>query len=221
MNFGKAFTYIFDDPDWLSKLLGPVLFSLIPIVGTLTFSGYILDLIRNVSRNVQHPLPDLDIGGQLGRGFRWFLVQVVYALPFMLLALVMLPFFISLGNASENNSAAALPVIILVLVGALMAVYGLLLSLILPVAQANFANKDSFASGFNFGELFRMVGNNFGAWLFVLLGFIIAGFIAPLGSFLVLIGAVITSGYAQLMVSHLQGQAYTLSQSKAGSIQSY
>ena len=25
MNFGKAFTYIFDDPDWLSKLLGKMI----------------------------------------------------------------------------------------------------------------------------------------------------------------------------------------------------
>mgnify|MGYP001192835170 CR=1 FL=1 len=35
MNFGKAFTFIFDDERWFDKLIVPILVSLIPIVGPL------------------------------------------------------------------------------------------------------------------------------------------------------------------------------------------
>jgi len=33
VDFGKAFTYIFDDPKWFDKIIIPILFGLIPIVG--------------------------------------------------------------------------------------------------------------------------------------------------------------------------------------------
>ncbi len=33
MNFGKAFSYVFDDQRWLEKIIIPILYSLIPVVG--------------------------------------------------------------------------------------------------------------------------------------------------------------------------------------------
>ena len=44
MNFAKSFTYIFEDPDWFSKLWKPVLIGLIPIVGLLVLQGYMLNV---------------------------------------------------------------------------------------------------------------------------------------------------------------------------------
>ena len=37
VDFGKAFTYIFDDPKWFDKIIIPILFGLIPIVGPGVF----------------------------------------------------------------------------------------------------------------------------------------------------------------------------------------
>ncbi|NLC14014.1 MAG: hypothetical protein GX768_08235, partial [Chloroflexi bacterium] len=45
MNFGKAFTFIFDDERWFDKLIVPILVSLIPIVGMMAFTGYLLRTI--------------------------------------------------------------------------------------------------------------------------------------------------------------------------------
>ena len=33
IEFGKAFSYIFDDPKWFDKVIIPILYGLIPIVG--------------------------------------------------------------------------------------------------------------------------------------------------------------------------------------------
>ena len=95
-----------------------------------------------------------------------------------------------------------------------MFAYSLFLALLQPIAMANFAMKDTFASAFEWSSFFKRLGNNFTAWLLVFAGVLISGFISPLGSFLFIIGVVITSAYSQLMVAHLTGQAYAASEIK-------
>ena len=77
MNFGKAFTYIFDDKEWFSKLIIPLLVSLIPVVGPLAMSGYVMRVTKNVSQHSAEPLPIFEFGADLGKGFRWMLITLV------------------------------------------------------------------------------------------------------------------------------------------------
>lgn len=213
MNFGKAFTYIFDDPDWFNKVLIPVLVGLIPIVGQLVLAGWMLDLMRNVSNRVDKPLPELEFSRQLGRGFRWMLVGMVYALPiFVLYLLIFIPIFAT----SDSNGPSVFAVILMVLAGLLMFLFGLVLLLVMPAAQATFAVKDTFRSAFDFKTIFALIKNNLTAWLLVIAGTIAAGIIAPLGAIAFGIGALITAFYSQTMTAHLTGQAYTMSQAKDG-----
>ena len=44
MNFKKALTYIFDDPEWFNKILIPLLVSLIPLVGQMAVTGWMLEV---------------------------------------------------------------------------------------------------------------------------------------------------------------------------------
>ena len=80
MNFGQAFTYVFEDPDWAKKLLIPALVSLIPIIGQLVVLGWMLEVTRRVIQQNPRPLPELDFGRQLGEGFKGFIIGLVYAL---------------------------------------------------------------------------------------------------------------------------------------------
>ena len=209
INFGKAFTYIFDDERWFDKLLVPVLVSLIPVIGTLAFSGYIIRTIRNVIHNEINPLPEYKFGEDLGRGFRFFLIGLVYSIPILLVFGIMMIPMLALNN---NDSAGFIGVTVMVLGGMSLFVYGLLVSIIQPMAMANFAMKDTFASGFELERFFKLLRNNFKAWLLVLAGILIAGFIAPLGTIAFGIGVVVTTAYSQLMVAHLTGQAYAVSE---------
>lgn len=193
MNFGKAFTYIFDDKEWFDKLIVPVLVSLIPIIGTFALMGYTLRTVKNVIQNEVDPLPRFQFGEDLGRGFRFFLIGLVYSLPILLAVGLM---FIPVWTINNNDSVGALGMIVLVFGGLLILVYGLFLAIFEPIAMANFAVKDTFASGFEWGNFFKRLGNNFPAWLLVLAGTIIGSFIAPLGSILFFIGAAITAAYS-------------------------
>ena len=208
MNFGKAFTFIFDDERWFDKLIVPILVSLIPIVGMMAFTGYLLRTIKNVVQNEIDPLPDFQFGDDLGRGFRFFLVGLVYSLPMMLVVGIMT---IPLMGLNNTDSVSPLGVIVLILGGLLLLAYGLVMMLIQPIAMANFAVKDTFASGFDLGSFFKRLGNNFTAWLLVIAGMILASIISPMGSIVFGIGAFITTAYSQLMVAHLSGQAHVAS----------
>ncbi|MDY0126384.1 MAG: DUF4013 domain-containing protein [Anaerolineaceae bacterium] len=210
IDFGKAFTFIFDDERWFDKLIVPILVSLIPVVGGLAFTGYILRTIKNVIQNEVNPLPDFEFGEDLSRGFRLFLIGLVYSLPIMLVVgLALIPML----RLNSNESLSALAVIFLVLAFLLMIAYSLFLMLIQPIMTANFAVKDTFASGFELGLFFKRLGNNFVAWLIVYAGIFLAGIISPVGSILFFVGVLITTAYSQLMVAHLTGQAYAASES--------
>lgn len=210
IDFGKAFTFIFDDERWFDKLIVPILVSLIPVVGGLAFTGYILRTIKNVIQNEVNPLPDFEFGEDLSRGFRLFLIGLVYSLPIMLVVgLALIPML----RLNSNESLSALAVIFLVLALLLMIAYSLFLMLIQPIMTANFAVKDTFASGFELGLFFKRLGNNFVPWLIVYAGIFLAGIISPVGSILFFVGVLLTTAYSQLMVAHLTGQAYAASES--------
>lgn len=209
MNFGKAFTFMFDDEHWFDKLVVPILVSLIPIIGTMAFLGYTLRTVKNVVENEIDPLPDFQFGDDLGRGFRFFLVGLVYFLPVMLVIGMMTIPLIALNN---NDTVGALGVMVMILGGLVLLAYGLFLMLIQPISMANFAVKDTFASGFELGNFFKRLGNNFPAWLLVIAGTILSSFISPLGGIVFGIGAFVTAAYGQLMVAHLVGQAYAASE---------
>ena len=212
MNFGKAFTYIFDDKEWFDKLIIPLLVALIPVVGPLAMSGYVMRVTKNVSQHSAEPLPLFEFGSDLGKGFRWMLITLVYSLPAILISLLMILPLQGLGN----NSSSVLAILAIIILGALLAILILLMLVCLPLAQVNFAIHDTFASGFDFKLFMSWLKNNITVWLITLGGLILASFIAPLGSILLLIGSLITGFYSQLLVAHLAGQAYALSQTPKG-----
>jgi hypothetical protein len=210
MNFAKSFTYIFEDPDWFSKLWKPVLIGLIPIVGQLVLQGYMLNVTRNVVRGDQRPLYEMDFGEDLRVGFRMFLVQLVYALPFALLYSILSAILTPMAvRGLESGSGIAVGGLVgQLLITLLSLLISVVFFFVFPVISANVAVKGTFRAGFEFKELFEMVKGNLAAWLMVLGGSLIAGIIAPAGVILFFVGVIATSAYAGLMVAHLRGQAY-------------
>jgi hypothetical protein len=214
MNFTKAFTYIFDDPRWLEKLVIPLLVTLIPVIGWMVAAGYLLRVTRNVAEHQVEPLPELEFGADLGRGFKVFVANLLYGLPIVVVStLLFLPLGLSENSGSTNFFAIALAI----LGGLLILLYALFMVIIMPVVNANLAIKGGLGAAFDFKEIFRMIGNNFTAWLIVIGGTILCNvIIAPIGGILLVVGAIITSFYAQLIVAHLMGQAYAHSQTPGG-----
>jgi hypothetical protein len=207
MDFGKAFSYQFQDPKWVEKILITALISLIPLFGGFYLLGWTLADVRRVMDGDTYPMPEIDFGGHFVLGLKWAVIQLVYSLP----AIVVLVIVTVLGGFSANNDQRSFnPIIIAVCcVGILVFLYILILAFLTPVIQSVFlAEGEQIGAGFHFSRISALLRAAPGAYALAFVGSIIGGIIAPLGGFLFGIGALVTTVYAETMISHLIGQAY-------------
>jgi hypothetical protein len=129
--------------------------------------------------------------------------------PVLIFALIMTILNLILESI-DRNVIYTLTIISMVCFVLLMALLGVLITLILPIAIANFIAKDDFKAGLNFKEIFGMLKKSFSSWLLVFCGnfltqsMIILGVVNPLAM-------VVLSIYAGLAYHHLIGQAYNMS----------
>lgn len=205
MDFGKAFTYVFEDPDWIKKVLLAAVFSLIPIVGSFVSLGWAMEVGQHVIRQDAQVLPEVDFGRHLGFGFKVFLIYLVYAIP---LIIFYVPIIVLTTMAGQSDTIDTVITIAGLCCGGLMLLYGLLLLVVLPAAMGNYLATDLMGAAFRFGEVFGLLRAAPGAYLMVLLGGLVAGFIGSLGSIACLIGVLATAAYASAVMGHLYGQAY-------------
>ena len=208
MDFVKAFTFVFDDPDWIKKVGIIALVALIPVVGTLVLLGYALEAGQRVVRQDAQLLPNLEFGAQLGLGFKSFLIGLVYSIPAILiyLPMILVPIFLS-GNG-DNNTSNSVAVGVMVCCGGLLLLYGILMIVLIPAAHGNFIATGQLGAAFRFGEIFSLLRAAPGAYLMVLVGALLGGFIAPLGGIACGVGVILTSAYVSIVMGSLYGRAY-------------
>src|SRR5207237_1300515 len=107
-DFGRPFAFVFEDPEWVQKILlgGVFVLASVVIVGIFFVYGYVARLVRNVIDGVQYPLPAWDDHGEQPKsldeilaevvpsrqrvlhtveGLRLFAVAVVYVIPIIVL----------------------------------------------------------------------------------------------------------------------------------------
>ena len=206
MEFGLAFSFPFKDPDWIKKILIIGLVSLIPIVGPFVMMGWTLKITKNVIDHNPNALPELEFGADLKHGFMMLVIGFVYSLPLTIFGGI---FAAITAFIDPNSSSGGGILIALIACFTLFAlVYGILLALLLPAAYGNFAAKDSLGAAFKIGELFGLVKAAPVAYLMVILGSIIGGFIASLGIIACIVGVIFTAVYGSAISFHLYGQAY-------------
>ncbi|MCD4801393.1 MAG: DUF4013 domain-containing protein [Anaerolineales bacterium] len=211
MDFGKAFSFVFEDEDWIKKIGVGGLISLIPVIGAFLVLGWGVEVVKRVIRDDAEILPDWsDFGGYLARGFLVFLVAFVYMLPIILLQVCSsLPFLYE----AADETLLTLFTIVTVCFGCVTLLYSIAAFLVLPAAIANYAATDDISAAFKLGEVFKMVRDNIGTYAMVLLGGIVASIVASLGSIACVIGVLFTSVYSFAINGHLWGQAYKISKS--------
>jgi hypothetical protein len=220
MDFGKAFTFPFEDTDWLKKIAIIAVILIIPILGGLIAMGWSIDITRRVIRRDTTPLPDLDFGRHLVDGFKLFVIGLVYSLPILILTLPILIVSFGAGEMDENV-AATLVSLVSLCCGGLIVIYSLLMMVVLPAAYGRFAATDSLSSAFGFSEILALVRAAPGAYLLVLVGVLLTGIIAQLGTILCIIGVVATLAYSFAVNGHLYGQAYNEATGNRGFAQVY
>jgi hypothetical protein len=205
MDIGLAFSYVFEDDDWLKKVGIAALVLLIPIIGQLIVLGWALTITRRVIQNDPVPLPDWnDFGEYTIFGLKAFVIGLVYAIP---LIIFMIPSSI-LSGTMDPHSPRAIISIIVTLLGCLTFLYSLLIALIMPAAYGQLAATGEIGEGLNVSKIISMITKNPSTYLMAFLGLILAGIVASLGSIACGIGVIATSAYAMAVEGHLFGQAY-------------
>ena len=216
MDFGRAFSFVFDDQDWIKKVAIAAVISLIPIVGPLLLAGWGFRVTRRVIQGDPTPLPDFsDFGGTLVDGLKVAVIGLVYMLPVILVQSCNGGILAIAGQQPNDDAMATIVAISQACFGCLALLYSIFIGLVLPAAIGRLADKDELKAAFRFGDVIGLVRDNVGAYAIVLLGSLVAGLVASLGVIACVIGVLFTSAYSFAVNGHLIGQAYQQATAKS------
>jgi len=216
MDIGKAFGFVFDDENWIVKVLVGGVLSLIPFVGPILMYGYGLELMENVIKGRPRPLPEWDDwGGKLVKGIMYLVISFVYAIPIVLLGFCFGLLMTGLGVAEAEEAANVVGSLGGVCFGGFALLYGILLTLALPPAIGRYLETGELGTAFRLGEVFALVRDNIGAWIIALVLTWLAGLIASLGIILCFVGLLFTAFWANLVMMYLWGDVYRQASAKS------
>jgi hypothetical protein len=209
MDIGKAFTYVFEDERWITKVLIGGLFVLasIVLVGIPILAGYALRTMRNVMNGVEKPLPEwTNIGDLFKEGLYLAVIIIIWAIPVILIACI---FGIAGGLAGSSNSSAGANAMGLLstCVSCLAGLWSLAMYVFMPALFIRFAEKPEIRTGFEFAELWAFTRANISNIIIaVLLGLVASLAASVVGSIACGVGTFFTSFWAYTVMAHLYGQ---------------
>ena len=182
MDVNKAVRFVFEDKQWVSKLLIAVLMSLLAfvIVPALILQGYVIKLVRQVMNGNRDELPEwTDYGKLLRDGFFVTVGELVWMLPLILLVIIVSVATGGIGSLSDDAAVVAamgggLLLLCLVLLMVLAALF------LTPALLIQYAIKDDFGALFRFSEVFDIIRNHMSDILIAFLVTVAAVFVVSL-----------------------------------------
>lgn len=173
MDFGRAFTYVFEDKEWLGKLVIIIILvmaSVIPIFGLLAVAallGYVTEITKNVRNGHPRPLPKwVDYGGKISKGGYVLLAMFIYNLPLTFFTVVLYTFSSILGESLFGSLGY---VVIVCCALPIMFLYTVIAWSMLAVGVVRFSETNDNGVFYRFSKLFRTLQYNTsltGQWVF-------------------------------------------------------
>ena len=184
MDFSRAMRSFTDetDPDrWIKILIGGVIsllsVLLIPIPIVL---GYQVEAMRRAGEGDDRLPAWDDWGGFFVKGIIAIVVQLVYALPVLLLACCMLAGLGSAGAFDSRNAGQSLSqgmTAFTICLVCLMIPLGILASIIAPAATYRYVERGDIGAAFNLGAVVGLIRARLGQYL---VAWLLAGVVLPL-----------------------------------------
>src|SRR6185312_8300798 len=144
MDVGRSISYVFQDPNWVKKMLIGGVLSIIPVIGTLIVAGYWIRIASNVANGYELPLPEWnDFGGDFMRGLKVAVAVFIWVVPLIAVAVCGLVPAIVLGNS--NGAAQSLAGVFSVAAFALIFVMSIALGFIAPIIVGRVAMQGSIS----------------------------------------------------------------------------
>ncbi len=168
MNVQRAFTYEFEDKQWVTKILVGVLLSLFAwlIIPAFILNGYLVAVIRKImdGEDTGSTLPEWDDWGKLTKdGIFVTIAQIIYTLPFLLIMGVGFLSTVGFGGLAEANEGIATAGLMATwgVTGCLGLIFAGALLFLTPAIAIQYAIKDDFGACFRVGEIWQIISNNF------------------------------------------------------------
>jgi hypothetical protein len=157
---------------WILLIISCIIFPL--------FMGYTMRIYRGAN-----PAPELDDwGGMFIDGIKLLIVGVIYAIPIIILDIVLmgsagLALFSTLKTSSgamNIDPGAIMGLLVAIFFGAMIVVIvAIIIGLITATAYVRFARTNSFGEAFNFGAIFSHIGKI--GWMIYIIALIMLGII--------------------------------------------
>lgn len=207
MDIGKSFGFVFEDENWVTKVLIGGVLGLIPIINLVPI-GYALRTLKNVATGAERPLPEWDdFGGYLVKGLLVSIGGFIYAIPLLLLGAMSIIFSTLAGGGADQEAVTAIFGVCTTGLACVQVVYGVLLALWLPAAVVKYAVSGEFGAFFHLSDIWNLITRNLGGYIVAIIVAWVASVIAGMaGLILCLIGTIFTGFWATLVSAHLFGQ---------------
>jgi hypothetical protein len=217
IDFGRAFTFTADDPNWLQKILIGGAFALACglVVGIPFVLGYAARTLVNTANGLVRPLPEWDdLGGLFSEGLRLTGVYLVHMLGVLLVlcaifALLFLPMILA-HSEDPGEALGALGVMTMVGLYGLLLLVSLATAIYVPAALVRSALKGSFAAGLEWRENLAFIKTNLANYALALVAYLVAGFVAQFGVLLCCVGVFPAMFWSYLVLSVALGQTARL-----------
>lgn len=212
-DFTRPFAFVFEDPEWVQKILlgGVFVLAAVVIVGIFFVYGYLARLVRNVIADSPQPLPAWDdLSEYFSEGLRLCAVAVVYTLPIIVLAVCFVfPMVVlqSTGSETIRNISGMM----FSCVWCLVLPFSFALAIWLPAALIMTAVEFRFSAGFEFTRIWNFIRANAGNYVLAVLVYLVARLVVPFGFALFCVGIVFTGFWSLLVGAYAFAQTYRLS----------
>jgi len=216
-DFVRPLAFVFEDPQWIPKILLGALFSLscIILIGIFIIYGYMARLVRQVIEGIERPLPDWsNLGDYIGEGVKLFVITIIYGTPIFILVLLAIPFSL-ISDANDANDALRLAGGIFGAgLGCLILPLGLLTAIWVPAALLRAVALNDFAAAFDFRAIAAFIKANAVNYALAYVVWIVARMVVGFGILLCCVGIFITAFWSMCAGAYAFAQTWRLAKVK-------
>ncbi len=193
IDWGKGFTILFEDKEWVGKTLIGGIFLLLSLIliGIPFVLGYILEFVRNVIERKSPVLPEWDnMGEKFTKGLVFFVILIIFSLIFSV-AIGILFLIPCLGWIAGI-------------------IVGFLFYFVYPFLLCEYAVTNNFSSVFNFERMFNFIGNQVVNLIVAIILSVVIGIIGSFGLILLIIGVIFTYFWAIIGSNYYFAEIYRI-----------
>lgn len=206
MDFSRAITYIFNEPNWVKKILLTGLISVIPFFGFIYLIGWIAEIVERVRTNSYFLLPEMFSISYFIEGLKLALTGLIYCVPYFVISMIIRAVdwaWVRIFNGFLENAGSSFLVFINSAVGF---IYFFCFLFIIPCVLFIYLERRNIRDTLQFKRIYLTIKNDPKTFLYLLLALVLCLIVASFGISVFYIGVIFTIPFGAAIYSYLVGQ---------------